>query len=354
MKEKKLHICESPIKVYSNYAYILSVLFNNADAKNWFYSNFIQVKYIRDTKDKQMFIFNYSMGNLTKYFYNIPYLEVRSLKRSFLLEICSNIIETLCMAIEEGYYIMTVVDEYYLPTRPDYNIKHNLHIILINGFDKEKEYFYSMGFNRDIYEESILKFEDVFKAISSNEGNNEYVRDDFCMLYKLQEKDKIEYLQENYNYFPYELNLKLIKRSLQEYIESVCSDEHFSAFYGVPQNSEYGIMYYVAMIEYIDKYISGQYEGEVYVVAFHGMMEHKLVMLQRLKYLQDKGYICEIEDVVDMYEKIAAKAKIIRNLILKYNITKKIDSLKNVKMHLNDMYTIERQAVKTLIEAIQD
>lgn len=34
MKEKKLPLCESPIKVYSNYVYVLSVLLNNRDALN--------------------------------------------------------------------------------------------------------------------------------------------------------------------------------------------------------------------------------------------------------------------------------------------------------------------------------
>lgn len=354
MEEKKLPLCESPIKVYSNYAYILSVLLNNSDAENWFYSNFIQVKYIRDTESAPLFVFNYSLGNLTKYFYNIPYLEVRSLKRSFLLDVCDDIINFLCKAVEDGYYIMTVVDEFYLPPRRFYNKKHYLHLILINGFNLEKEVFYSAGFNENKYEESILKFEDVLRAISSMKGNNKDVRDDYCMIYKLQEKEKIDYLRENYNYFPYKLNLKLIKRSLQEYLASKCSDEHFDAFYEVSPNSEYGILYYKAMIEYINKFIEKKYKGDVYIVAFHGMLEHKVVMIQRLKFLQDNGYVYEIENVNNMYEDIVTKAEKIRNLLLKYNLTKKISLLTKVNMYLNEMYILERQAVETLLGLIKD
>lgn len=354
MKEKKLPLCESPIKVYSNYAYVLSVLLNNRDALNWFYSNFIQVKYIRDTENNQLFVFNYSLGNLTKYFYNIPYLEVRSLNRGFLLEICDDITKVLCKAIEEGYYIMTVVDEFYLPPRPFYKKEHYLHLIMINGFDMENEIFYSAGFNEYKYEETCLKFEDVFKAISSMKGNNKDVRDDYCMMYKLQEKDKIEYLRENYNYFPYKLNLKLIKRSLQEYLASKCSDEHFDTFYEVSPDSEYGISYYEAMIEYIDKFIEKRYEGNIYTVAFHGMLEHKIVMVQRLKFLQDNDYVCKIEGVINMYEEIATKAKIIRSLLIKYNFTKKINLLTKVKEYLSNVYALERQAVEALLELMKD
>ncbi len=248
MKEKKLPLCESPIKVYSNYAYVLSVLFNNSEAKNWFYSNFIQVKYIRDTEKEHLFIFNYSLGNLTKYFYNIPYLEVRSVKRSFLLEICIDIIEFLWKAIEDGYYIMTIVDEYYLPPRSVYLVEHKLHLIMLNGFNLEKECFYSMGYNGSNYEETALKFEDVFKAISSEEGNNINIRDDFCMLYRLQDKDKIEYLQENFNYFEIvqkRLQLHIcdciyIGNHISDYLMSKQAGVKFYAF-----NSDDSLTYYI-------------------------------------------------------------------------------------------------------------
>lgn len=353
MKVKKLPLCKSPIKVYSNYAYILSVLLNNDNAKNWFYSNFIQVKYIRDTATRQQFIFNYSIGNLTKYFYNIPFLEVRSLNRDFLLKVCNNIIEFLCKAIEEGYYIMTIVDEYYLPPRKAYRTRHYKHLIMINGYDLEKGCFYSMGYNGGNYEEAVLMFDDVFSAITSEEGNNVEIRDDFCMLYRLQEKEKIEYAQENYNYFPYKLNLKLIRRSLKEYLDSECSDSHFSAFYEVPHNSEYGISYYEAMIEYIENYIEGKYKWDVYAVAFHGMMEHKTVMIQRLRYIQEKGY-AKITDVIDMYEDVAAKAVKIRNMLLKYNMIKKKDLLIRIKTYLIEMYALEKRAVENLLEILED
>lgn len=354
MKEKILPLCESPIKVYSNYAYILSVLLSNEEAKNWFYSNFIQVKYIRDTDNRQQFIFNYSIGNLTKYFYNIPYLEIRSMKREFMLKVCNNIIEFLCQAIEEGYYIMTIVDEYYLPPRMAYKNRHYKHLIMLYGYNSKRECFYSMGYNGGNYEESILNFEEMFTAITSDEGNNVEIRDDFCMLYRLQEKDKIKYRQENYNYFPYKLNLKLIRRSLKEYLDSKCSDEHFSAFYEIPHNSEYGILYYEAMIEYIENYIEGKYQGDVYAVAFHGMMEHKTVMVQRLRYLQEEGYVSGIVDVIDMYENLTAKAVIIRNLLLKYNIIKKKDLLIRVKAYLREMYILEKHAVKILLNVLDE
>ena len=329
------------------------MLLNNYDAQNWFYSNFIQVKYIRDSENNPRFIFNYSLGNLTKYFYNIPYLEVRNIKRGFLLEICDDIMKVICKAIEEGYYIMTMVDEFYLPQRYHYNKEHYLHLILINGFNRKSNVFYTVGFNGHKYEESIFKIEDIIKAISSMKGNNKGVRDDCFMMYKLQEKEKIQYLQESYNYFPYKLNLKLIKRSLQEYLLSKCSDEHFDTFYEISPNSEYGISYYEAIIEYINKFVEKKYEEDIYIIAFHGMVEHKEVMIQRLIYLRDNDYVYEIEDIIQMYKDIVGMAKIVRNLLIKYNLAKKNDLLIKVRIYLEEMYFLEKQAVESLLELIR-
>lgn len=352
MKRKILPLHESPIKVYSNYAYVLSVLLNNEDALNWFYSNFIQVKYIRDTNKNQPFIFNYSLGNLTKYFYNLPFLEVRSLARDFLLKVCDDIVGFLIKSLENNYYIMIIADEYYLPPRTSYNIQHYQHLIMLNGFDMEKKCFYSVGFNNGKYEEAIIDFGDMCKAVSSGQGNNKNVRDDLCMLYKIQDREKLEYPQEGYNYFPYKFNLKLVKRSLQEYLYSEYSDEHFDYFYEVSKNAEYGISYYEAMIEYVQKYIRRIYEGKVYEVAFHGMMEHKKVMVQRLEYMYEQGHVSNIDKEIEIYKALAVRAEMIRNQVLKFNLTGHLSILSSIAGGLNEMYIDEKKVVQMLINAI--
>lgn len=193
MEEIKLPLCKSPIKVYSNYAYVLSVLLNKEEAFGWFYSNFIQVKYIRETKDYHRFIFNYSLGNLTKYFYNVPFLQVRALNRDFLLQNCGDVIEFLCSALRDGYYVVTVVDNYYLFSKGEYQKMHNLHLIMLHGFNRQDQCFYSMGFDRDIYKESQISFNSFRQAVTSLEGDNIHVRDDYCMMYKLQDENQLAY-----------------------------------------------------------------------------------------------------------------------------------------------------------------
>lgn len=351
MEEIKLPLCESPIKVYSNYAYVLSVLLNNEDAKEWFYCNFIQVKYIRDEGENRFF-FNYSLGNLTKYFYNVPFLEVRSLSRQFCVKAINNIIDFLCNAIREGYYIMAVVDNYFLYTPIECRENHYMHILLLYGFNTDKRCFYSMGYNNHLYEQKEIRFVDFVKAITSVKGDNKDIRDDYVMLYKLQDKSKIKYLQEGYNYFSYKFNCSLFRRSLKEYLDSVCSDEHFNTFYEPAPKSEYGISYYEALMEYVQKHIDGIYKGHIYDVAFHGMLEHKVVMVQRLKYIKDKKYILNIEDAIKEYEDLAEKAVIVRNMVLKYNITNNIGLLLKINKYLYEMEKVEYSVVKNIIERL--
>lgn len=350
MKEIKLPLCESPIRVYSNYAYILSVLLNQEEAKDWFYSNFIQVKY-REEIEKS-FLFNYSLGNLSKYFYNVPFLEVRSIKRTFLLKVCPNIIAFLCSALAEGYYIMTIADNYFLPVKSEYNNNHTLHLIMIHGYNLEQGCFYSMGFDGPKYEESTLNFDDFYKAFTSMDGKNVRIRDDMCMLYKLQDKKELLQPRQGINYFSYEFNLNLVKRSLQEYLNSICSDEHFDCFYQQPAKMKYGITYYEAAEKYIQKYQNKEYDGALSQTAFHGMLEHKTVMVDRLKYMQEKGYVSNLNHLVDMYENIARNALKVRNYVLKYNMTYDMDLLEKIKNILNEMYSDEKNTVNKLIEAL--
>lgn len=348
MNEVKLLLHESPIKVYSNYAYMLSVLLNQEEAFEWFYSNFIQVKYIRETEDCR-FIFNYSLGNLTKYFYNLPYLKVRSLDRDFMLKYCGDIIEFLSHALKNRYYIVTVVDNYFIPMKNEYNNRHNLHLIMLYGFSQQKKCFYSMGYDNGFYQESQINFLDFCQAITSMEGKNIHVRDDYCMMYKLQDKNELVYPQENFNYFPYRFNKKFVKRSLEEYYDSTCSDEHFCTFYTVPDNAEYGISYYDAMIEYVKKFVNGIYKDKLYIICFHGMLEHKEIMLQRIKFMQDKHFIGISDDIIKEYERLVTQAKIVRNYAIKYNLTMNVEMLNKMIGLLNDMYLSEKSVIKKLI-----
>lgn len=352
MNEKRLPLKDSPIRVYSNYAYVLSALLNIEDAKNWVYSNFIQVKYIRDTKDAPRVVFNYSLGNLTKYFYNLPFLEVRSLSRSFLVKACGDTVDFLINALNDNYYIMIIADEYYLPPRKSYKLQHYQHLVMLNGFNIEKQCFYSAGYNDGKYEESKIGFGDIGNAVKSNEGNNKDIRDDFCMLYRLQDSKQLEFPQTGYNYFAYKFNPGLVKRSLKEYLNSECSDEHFDYFYEVPENAEYGISYYEAMMECLQKYTAGIYEGKIYEVAFHGMMEHKKVMIQRLEYMCEHNYLSGIDKEIAAYRELAIKAEITRNLVLKYNISRNINILSTVVTELKEMYMAEKKVVQLLIEAL--
>lgn len=79
LKFKKLELSNPPIKVFLNHAYILSVLLNDTKSLPWFYSNYIQIYFFK--KIDGNLNLNFYIGNMTKYFYNIPFLEVRTLDK---------------------------------------------------------------------------------------------------------------------------------------------------------------------------------------------------------------------------------------------------------------------------------
>ena len=102
----------------------------------------------------------------------------------------------------------------------------------------------------------------------------------------------------------------------------------------------------------MQKFLDGTYNGNLYMVSFHGMMEHKQVMVQRLKYMQEKQYIKNADSVTEDYKKLADEAAVIRNLAIKYNISMKKELLEKISRLLEEMYITEKDVVMQLIELL--
>ena len=65
--------------------------------------------------------------------------------------------------------------------------------------------------------------------------------------------------------------------------------------------------------------------------------------------MQEKQYIRNIDSVAEKYEELAAQAMVIRNCVLKYNISLQKELLEKVGMCLGEMYIIEKGIVEQLI-----
>lgn len=351
MSKKVLPLVTPPVNYLLNHAYVLSVLLNDERAYAWMYSNYIQVYYSK--KIDCRFSMNYYLGNMTKYFYNIPFLEVRTMDKEFLLKEVKDPLEFVKHAMEEDYYVMTIADEYHIPGKKKYQKEHFMHLIMFHGYSSEEQCLYSSGYtDMNVFVEQTVSFDDFIKAFLSAEGDNKGIRDHYVMLLRHQDKNRLKFPQSNYNYFEYNFDLDYIKRMLKEYLDSEQTDRKLGMYQNPNQNLSWGITIYENIIQNFDLILSQPKLKQTEYKAFHGLVEHKDMMINRIKYMGENGYLRNWEDLLSCYEGIEKETKILRNNVLRYDFTLDGGLLEKSKVLAKSIKSLEEEVINTMIQRI--
>ena len=87
--------------------------------------------------------------------------------------------------------------------------------------------------------------------------------------------------------------------------------------------------------------------------SFHAIWEHKKGMIERIQYIHEQGYLKESEYLIEEYNDLEKKTLILRNLMLKYNLTKKQEILKKMIPIIQFIQEKEKITIEILIESIQ-
>lgn len=351
LKFKKLELSNPPIKVFLNHAYILSVLLNDTKSLPWFYSNYIQIYFFK--KIDGNLNLNFYIGNMTKYFYNIPFLEVRTLDKRFFIKEIINYIDFFVDSIEHGYYIMTIVDEFYIKGKREFSKDHFMHLIMLHGYDRSEKSFYASGiFDNNIYGEQKISFNEFNQSFISESGYNKGIRDYSVMLFKHREAENLPYPLNNYNYFDYSFDVKNVKLFLNEYLYSMNSEEKLRMYYNLNENIGFGMEVYDNIISNIKLKIKQDIKSEIDYRGYHGLMEHKEIMVKRIDYMVRNNYLYKSEDLLILFKNIENRTHVLRNIILKYNVSLKdtilIKAIDLVKQISED----EKIAIKKVLDRL--
>lgn len=177
--------------------------------------------------------------------------------------------------IDLNKYIRIYLDEYYLPSCQYYQQekRRETFTIMVFGYDLDKSVFYTRSYYDNMqYLDKEIAFTDLEKAyLSCNQLHPESKFFTFELMLDAEYSCK---------------NALQIKNFLVDYIEY--KDSSGKYFYtqhrSVVQNYSYGISYY-------DYVIANCKEASISVVTLYVLYDHKILMEQRLKYLQSKGWI---------------------------------------------------------------
>ena len=290
------------VQSYQNKAFPLGIV--NANAKQdlipRYCGQFINCRFDASKMNK------FEIGTREEfYFFNEGILIkqiIRLYKETYKL-LGINYLDIVIEMLKQNYYIQGNYNLKYIPSNAAYGRIDLLHDYLLYGFDDEKKVFYSVGYTiNQIYEPFCISYSDYQKSL-------DHINENF-----------VEFLFLQYNK---EANLHLdldkICNELNNYLNS-CSIK-------MQKNEKYGISVIIGLKNY---YIQCVQENKELDVRFtRALMEHKYYMLLRIKYLYEHKLFSD-KQLIESYEDIYKKAKMIHRLCLKFNITNNFDVFKRV------------------------
>lgn len=307
---------------------IIGVCFDlqNNNYYNWLFSNHVQLS----ANKESMIAIDYLISpykNYMPYTYN-PLINFIPERREVVEKQFLNIMEFVKTNIDCNRYVEMCLDEFYISTRDSYQKRHFNHTNLVYGYDDTCVYI--LGITQGKPLSSRIKKEDFIIAY-------EACKDTINVIFLF------DYLAETYDF-----NIEQLIVTINDYLSGVSGRMRF---YNIPsyENNSYGINVYNEFIEDKGLDIIIKDPRVSYV-----LLEHKLCMRERIRFLVKRGYISEedyITIISDMNE-LCKNATLLLHLIIKNQKKNNCKVYEKVKGCLMELKNIELHIYSVLIKLL--
>lgn len=326
---------EPPITTYPSIANILSLLWDRKDnIIPWFADHFIQLM-VRPNHDDTFGDF-YDHADMDTYYRTIYGLPGIGWMRVNSETVHYNVFsEYVQKQIDNGYALEACLDRYYFSFAEEYQKYHHKHSSLIYGYDSDKNEIYVADFfSDDIY--SGARYE--HRIITYEELNSSMNNDGIINLLKAWDDH-------------YDTNMKLMKKSFEDYLNSVDSMMKFE-FSNKDYNhgALFGLAYYDYIAEAFDK------NNFIDTRMFQILYDHKILMQYRLEYLEGANLLENKYTSVmkAMNEELIASSKVLRDCVFKYRI-RATDSLKQrILCRIEELKNKDKEMVLEMLKALEE
>jgi hypothetical protein len=163
---------------------------------------------------------------------------------------------------------------------------------------------------------------------------------------------------------PFDFSYQYIKESIYEYIypDKIKSQRYNDYVHSFLASNPEGPLYWLPKVymgtnayDYFSDYINYEFKHnntkKLDRRLFHAMYDHKEMMILRLDFLLDRGYLSnEKADLIIAYGKVRDNALLIRNLILKYNISNRASTVDKIKELLLSTKTLETELLVKIFD----
>ena len=318
-----LPVTEPFIKSYMHHSICFSIIdLTNISEKNWFSSNFINLKCPKDLPLNRGAAIDFK--HETFYSAYDPLLHIQNVHKNLIEKYKGGIVDFLIDRVDEQNYVELMVNEYYIPGTSSYLKYDFTHNIFIYGYNKREQYFYARHMKHDLFQDAKLEFEVVAKSFEhaiDTKGWNGYS--------KVYTKSIPQY----------KFNPTRFQRFVEDYLHS--RDQYGEA------DVVYGLKVYDLVVDYFKKLDQGLTTSDIRVL--HCLWEHKKSMSYKVNYLSSQKIMAIDKERLHQFEEIENDALKLRNLHLKKiivneknacfeDIVKKILELKEKELHLYDRF----------------
>ena len=342
--KKKLPVTEPLITSWQWHATLFSILSGDENAKKWIFSNYIQLRCYNIeeifTGDDMLFADIMPGSSSLK---ECPYLITSLLTADQIKSYCGDIVDFIIKTIDLGGYVYGVFDEAKIlsDVEVDYKFPHEL---FIYGYDIDGEGFYCGDFTfKDKYGHNKLTFEEVRKGYDVITASEDHMfKDDY------KGRRGLYVIFKNTDTCYYDVDTTLIRDTLREYLNSQDTKDHFRMMRNRFSDTTFGVEVYDRALERIEKQMAKD-EPDFDIRALHIMYDHKVLMLERIKYLMANGYLNYDEDLIKSYEEVVKNMLAARNLLIKISISEDVGEASRFKTYFN---LAKEKEVAVLLEVL--
>ncbi|MCM1084028.1 MAG: hypothetical protein NC393_08400 [Clostridium sp.] len=327
---KKLPVTYPTITSWQWHATLFSILSDDENAKKWIFSNYIQLRCYNIQEiftGDEMLLTDMMPGSSS--LKQCPYLVFSLLTKAQIESYCGNIIDFIIKTIDLNGYVYGVFDEAKIlcDAEVDYKFPHEL---FIYGYDRDKEIFYVGDFTfQDHYSYNTVSFSDIERGYEVITEKDDHVfKDDY------KGGRGLYVVMKNSDTVCYDVDLELIKTTLREYLNSMDTKNHFRMMRNRFNDTTFGIKVYDKTLAQIEKQVHAE-EPDFDIRALHVMYDHKVLMLERIKYLMEHGYLKFNQDTIDEYETVVTNMLTARNLLVRISITGEIEAASRFKKYFD-------------------
>ncbi|WP_379133801.1 hypothetical protein [Paenibacillus sp. sgz500958] len=342
---KRLEVSYPLIHTFPRHGFCLSILNRRDGFLPWMYSNHIQLRCRTEVFEQKNFVSDWF--DFDSYFLMLddnPWLQSQSLLRDFLKKHVPDRLQFVMDMIDDGYYVFTYLDEYYVPGTYAYHNIRFPHAFLIYGYNKVESTLDIALYNEHRnFAFSTISFEDFIQAFDEMEVTQSFMNSNFLLKPRPP--------------FDYHYDLKMNIQAFEDYLLSRKTCDHQYDQYRLKgagiRKDAYGLAVYDCLV----RYISILEDQEVYydLRPLHLLWEHKRCLKDHIKYLQHQRILTEGSFLIEKATELEKNALTMRNLMIKATLNYKmgtvdLKSLGGIKERLRELKNKEALFLEELLE----